>query len=105
MKIAIWTGWLFVVALLTVCACGSQLGEEKKQEDSKEEILESEKLPEGLSPEQAAKVVAKVGDRTITVGDVTEQINRLSPYIRRRWATPEKRKEFLQKLINMNLIG
>jgi peptidyl-prolyl cis-trans isomerase C len=105
MKFAMWTGWLPVVALLAVCACGSQLGEEKKQEDSKEELLESEKLPEGLSPEQAAKVVATVGDRTITVGDVTEQINRLSPYIRRRWATPEKRKEFLQKLIRVELLS
>ena len=105
MKFAMWIGWLSVVALLTVCACGSQLGEEKKQEDSKEELLESEKLPEGLSPEQAAKVVATVGDRTITVGDVTEQINRLSPYIRRRWATPEKRKEFLQKLIRVELLS
>ncbi len=105
MKFEMWIGWLPVVALLTVCACGSQLGEEKKQEDSKEELLESEKLPEGLSPEQAAKVVATVGDRTITVGDVTEQINRLSPYIRRRWATPEKRKEFLQKLIRVELLS
>ncbi len=105
MKFAMWIGWLPLVALLTVCACGSQLGEEKKQEDSKEDLLESEKLPEGLSPEQAAKVVATVGDRTITVGDVTEQINRLSPYIRRRWATPEKRKEFLQKLIRVELLS
>ena len=48
MKIAIWTGWLFVVALLTVCACGSQLGEEKKQEDSKEEILDERQRQIGI---------------------------------------------------------
>lgn len=62
-------------------------------------------LPSGLTPEQAAKVVAKVGDRTITVGEITRQINRLSPYIRRRWAAPEKRKEFLENLINVELLS
>ncbi|MBW2277362.1 MAG: peptidylprolyl isomerase, partial [Deltaproteobacteria bacterium] len=46
-----------------------------------------------------------VGEREITVGEVTEQINRLSPYIRRRWAAPEKRKEFLQKLIRIELLS
>ncbi|MDD5307639.1 MAG: peptidyl-prolyl cis-trans isomerase [Deltaproteobacteria bacterium] len=62
-------------------------------------------VPDGLTPEQAAKVVARVGDAVITVGDVTRQINRLSPYIRRRWAAPEKRKEFLDKLIRVELLA
>jgi peptidyl-prolyl cis-trans isomerase C len=64
-----------------------------------------EQVPDGLTPEQAAKVVARVGDVVITVGDVTRQINRLSPYIRRRWAAPEKRKEFLDKLIRVELLA
>ena len=49
--------------------------------------------------------MAKVGNQTLTVGDITEQINKLSPYIRRRWATPEKRKEFLDNLIRMELLS
>lgn len=94
---------ILLIVVLSVFACKSNKPEEKKIEKAKEEV--AKKLPEGLTPEQAAKVVAKVGDRKITVGDVTEQINRLSPYIRRRWAAPEKRKEFLQKLIRVELLS
>jgi peptidyl-prolyl cis-trans isomerase C len=95
--------WLLLVAVLAlgIASCG----DEKKDDGKGEETAPEEQLPEGLTPEQAAKVVAKVGDREITVGEVTEQINRLSPYIRRRWAAPEKRKEFLQKLIRIELLS
>lgn len=92
---------LIAVLALGFAACGS----EKKDDGGEAEAETEEQLPEGLTPEQAAKVVAKVGDREITVGEVTEQINRLSPYIRRRWAAPEKRKEFLQKLIRIELLS
>jgi len=95
-----------LVMLIAALALGfSACGGEKKDEDKGETVEPEEQLPEGLTPEQAAKVVAKVGDREITVGEVTEQINRLSPYIRRRWAAPEKRKEFLQKLIRIELLS
>jgi peptidyl-prolyl cis-trans isomerase C len=84
-----------------VCACGKRASEKTEEETS----TRRDDLINGLTPAQAAKVVAKVGEQTITVGDVTEQINRLSPYIKRRWATPEKRKEFLQKLIQIELLS
>ena len=93
-----------LIALFLVDCRGGQ-GEEKKGEEKKDEIEKKDETPKGLTPQQAAKVVAKVGDRTITVGEVTEQINRLSPYIRRRWAAPEKRREFLQKLIRVELLS
>ena len=100
-----WTGRtrvLLVAAVLVAAGCGGK--DEAKKAEAKDASAE-EKLPQGLTPEQAAEVVAKVGDRAITVGDVTDQINRLSPYIRRRWAAPEKRKEFLQKLIRIELLS
>ena len=88
-----------------VVGCGDDKanGDEPGEEANPEEKPLAEDL--GLTPAQAAKVVAKVGEREITVGEVTEQINRLSPYIRRRWAAPEKRKEFLQKLIRVELLS
>lgn len=95
---------LFLVIFFVGCGGDSS----DQQTDGKTKAAqkeEADKLPEGLTPEQAAKVVAKVGERTITVGDVTRQINRLSPYIRRRWAAPEKRKEFLEKLIRVELLS
>jgi peptidyl-prolyl cis-trans isomerase C len=93
---------LLLAALPMLAGCGGK--DEGKKGEAKDAAAE-EKLLQGLTPEQAAEVVAKVGDRTITVGEVTDQINRLSPYIRRRWAAPEKRKEFLQKLIRVELLS
>lgn len=92
---------LFLFAAATIIACGK----DNSPSDATATQSGAEKTITGLSPEQAAKVVAKVGDQKITVGDVTEQINRLSPYIKRRWATPEKRKELLQKLIQIELLS
>jgi peptidyl-prolyl cis-trans isomerase C len=92
----------FVFALVIGCqGTGEKAPETKTSQEKAEESTGSS----GLTPEQAAKVVAKVGDSTITVGDVTEQINRLSPYIRRRWSAPEKRKEFLDNLIRVELLS
>ena len=98
---------LAALALALAAGCGGDSTDEKKDgEDEGEPEGETSELEQlGLTPEQAAKVVAVVGEREITVGDVTEQINRLSPYIRRRWAAPEKRKEFLQKLIRVELLS
>jgi peptidyl-prolyl cis-trans isomerase C len=93
--------FLIVGGAAAVCACGDRV----KAKTDKETSKPREELVNGLTSEQATKVVARVGEQNITVGDVTEQINRLSPYIKRRWATPEKRKEFLQKLIQIELLS
>jgi peptidyl-prolyl cis-trans isomerase C len=98
-----WT--LFAALSVTLMAgCGDKK-EADKADDSLKAASTDDALPAGLTAEQAAKVVAKVGERSITVGDVTRQINRLSPYIRRRWAAPEKRKEFLDKLVRVELLS
>ena len=103
-RLSVWPLALAVALGAAIAGCGDE-GDDTEKPAAAEEEPSEEGLPEGLTPEQAAKVVAKVGEREITVGDVTEQINRLSPYIRRRWATPEKRKEFLQKLIRVELLS
>ncbi|MBN2525108.1 MAG: peptidylprolyl isomerase [Deltaproteobacteria bacterium] len=92
---------MLLLCMLAVLGCKNKAAAPSKDDNPKPK----EELTNGLTAAQAAKVVAKVGEETITVGDVTEQINRLSPYIKRRWATPEKRKEFLQKLIQIELLS
>jgi len=96
---------ILLAAIPFAAGCGGEDSAKKAEGAKDKDAAAEEKLPQGLTPEQAAEVVAKVGERTITVGDVTDQINRLSPYIRRRWAAPEKRKEFLQKLIRIELLS
>ena len=63
------------------------------------------RLPGGLSPEQAALVVAKVGDRTITLGDYAATLERMDQFDRLRYQSPERRKELLQEIIDVELLA
>src|SRR5215471_16817061 len=52
-----------------------------------------------------SQVVAKVEDAVITVGDFQERINKQSPFIRARYTTVEKKKEFLDNLIRFEVMA
>lgn len=52
-----------------------------------------------------SQVVAKVDDAVITVGDVQERINKQSPFIRARYTTVDKKKEFLDNLIRFEVMA
>jgi peptidyl-prolyl cis-trans isomerase C len=54
---------------------------------------------------ELGQVVAKVDDGVITVGDVQERINKQSPFIRSRYTTMEKKKEFLDNLIRFEVMA
>ena len=59
-------------------------------------------------PEQTgelAQVVAKVDDSVITLGDVQDGINKQAPFVRARYSTPEKKKEFLDNLIRIEVMA
>jgi parvulin-like peptidyl-prolyl isomerase len=62
-------------------------------------------LPGGLSAEQAARVVAKVGDRTITLGDYAATLERMDQFDRLRYQSPERRKELLEEIIDVELLA
>jgi len=51
------------------------------------------------------KVVARIDDQVITVGDLQERINKQSPFVRARFASLEKRKEFLDNLIRFEVMA
>lgn len=59
----------------------------------------------GLPPEQAAKIVAKVGERTITLGDFARTLERMDPFDRLRYQTKERRRELLQEMIDVELLA
>jgi parvulin-like peptidyl-prolyl isomerase len=62
-------------------------------------------LPGGLTAEQAALVVAKVGDKVITLGDYAATIERMDQFDRLRYQSPERRKELLQEIIDVELLA
>jgi DNA-directed RNA polymerase subunit F len=58
-----------------------------------------------ISPEQAGKVLAKVGDRTITLGDFVAALEHMDQFDRLRYQSPERRKELLREMINVELLA
>jgi peptidyl-prolyl cis-trans isomerase C len=69
-----------------------------------EEPVSDEWPKHGLSEEQANEVLAKVGDRTITVGEFADRLASQSPYLQARFESPERRKEFLDNLVRYELL-
>jgi parvulin-like peptidyl-prolyl isomerase len=58
-----------------------------------------------LTPELAARVLAKVGDRTITLGDYVAVLERMDQFDRLRYQSPARRKELLDEMINIELLA
>ncbi|MEO8876769.1 MAG: peptidyl-prolyl cis-trans isomerase [Polyangiaceae bacterium] len=58
-----------------------------------------------LTPEQAAKVLAKVGDKTITLGDFVATLEHMDQFDRLRYQSPERRAEMLHEMIDIELLA
>ncbi len=61
--------------------------------------------PLGLSPEQAGRVVARVGDVTITLGDYAATLERMDPFDRLRYQTADRRRDLLKEMIDLELMA
>ena len=59
----------------------------------------------GLSADQASRVVAKVGERSITLGDFARTLDRMDPFDRLRYQTKERRRELLGEMIDVELLA
>lgn len=59
----------------------------------------------GLSAEQSAVVLARVGDRSITVGDYAAALGRMDRFERLRYQSPERRKQLLEEIIAVELLA
>lgn len=58
-----------------------------------------------LTPEQAREVLARVGDRTITLGDYAAALERMDPFERMRYQTKDRRQALLDEMINVELLA
>jgi peptidyl-prolyl cis-trans isomerase C len=59
----------------------------------------------GLTPQQAGLVLARVGDRDITLGEYAATLERMDQFDRLRYQTPERRKELLDQMIAVELLA
>jgi peptidyl-prolyl cis-trans isomerase C len=56
-------------------------------------------------PEDMQEVLAKIDDTVITVGEFQDRINKQSPYVRARYTSLERKKEFLDNLVRFEVLA
>ena len=88
-----------VILVLAAAAAGCS-----KKTEEPAPVVAAEWPKNGLTEAQANEVLAKVGDRTITVGEFADRLASQSPYLRARFESPERRKEFLDNLVRFELL-
>ena len=62
-------------------------------------------LPGKLTPELARQVLAKVGDREITLGEYAETLERMDPFERIRYQSADRRRLLLNEIIQVELLA
>lgn len=95
---------------LTAAACGDKA---KPEAPAAQEVTkpgtgtgnDESNLKYGLTPEQAAQVLVEVGDSKITLGEFAERLGSQSPYLRARYNSPERRREFLENMVRFELLA
>jgi parvulin-like peptidyl-prolyl isomerase len=86
-----------ICALASLAGCKSCDGKSNSKAGSSPTAL--------LTDEQAAQVLAKVGDKTITLGDYTAALEHMDEFDRLRYQSPERRKELLEEMISVELLA
>jgi peptidyl-prolyl cis-trans isomerase C len=56
-------------------------------------------------PEDLQETLAKIDDVVITVGEFQDRINKQSPYVRARYTSVERKKEFLDNLVRFEVLA
>src|SRR5438046_2458888 len=55
--------------------------------------------------EELQETLAKIDDVVITVGEFQDRINKQSPYVRARYTSLERKKEFLDNLVRFEVLA
>jgi len=97
----------FVLVLGAFVACGDDESEKRDggSDTTSTDQGEADGGGSGLSAEDARKVLAKVDGTTISLGEFADRINQQSPYLRARYNSPERRREFLDNLVRFELLA
>ncbi len=86
------------VALLSI-GCSTQSADPNQTSPEAQK-----KAAEAKDPAQDL-VVATVGKTKITVGDLSNEINRQNPYLRMRISSDDRKKDFLKKMIRFEVLA
>lgn len=67
--------------------------------------VDAGETPPGLTSDQAQKVIAKIGERAITLGEFAKVLDRMDQFDRLRYQTKERRHELLTDMIDVELLA
>jgi peptidyl-prolyl cis-trans isomerase C len=87
--------------LLLWLACGCH----RKNPDKREPPVTAPKPALGLTQQESAQVLARVGDKAITLGDYAAALQRMDRYERLRFESQERRKQLLDEIIAVELLA
>lgn len=93
------------VAAAVVCVVVAAPSACRKAPESSDGPVPSASAPLGLPPDLAGRILAKVGDRTITLGDYATVLARMDRFERLRYQTADRRKQLLDEMINVELLA
>ncbi len=97
---------VFLLGFAWGCTKKEPEAEQKTEKEKKEDVKERESFKVPPCPEEDKnKIVAKVDGVEITKCELYDKIHQLSPYIRRRYTTLERKKEFLDRIIRFELLA
>lgn len=97
-------GILLLVVLSTTLGCRRKTGPSGEKLEQSNAIKANSPAP-GLTPEQASQVLARVGDKPITLGDYAAALARMDRFERLRYQSPERRKQLLDEIIAVELLA
>ncbi|HEX5099632.1 MAG TPA: peptidyl-prolyl cis-trans isomerase, partial [Polyangiaceae bacterium] len=104
-KVGGWQRSLGLVLLVAVGAFGTLACSKKKTEATPASSNSAATGPKPLSPELAAKTLAKVGDRVITLGEYAAALERMDSFERMRYQSPDRRKRLLDEMVDVELMA
>jgi peptidyl-prolyl cis-trans isomerase C len=90
--------------LLVLLALGCESKPSKGTAGTSSPSASVEQAP-GITPELQARVLAKVGSREITLGEYAATLQRMDPFERLRYQSPDRRKQLLDELIDLELLA
>lgn len=107
-------GWLIVAALVGAGGCSkperpAPAGPGVTADKAAVTVEQVPKVSEAqrasaLSPEQRKVVVAKIGDRQVTLGDLEQRLLAEPAVVQSQFASVQKRKEYLAKLVQFEVM-
>jgi DNA-directed RNA polymerase subunit F len=90
---------------LLLCSASAGLGCNEKAIDKPTPAASASASPGRLTPELSAKVLAKVGDKEITLGEYAATVERMDQFERLRYQSPERRRQLLDEIIKAELLA